>query len=115
MNKGLEELKSVGRTFVSINNGIALDECDKYKTIEKELKRLEEYDKTIPFLTKKLAQKLKKEKALEIIDEKNVDIGLLKITKTVETYNKEIKKILFGYDDGELTQEEYDLLKEVLK
>ena len=52
--------------------------------------------------------------ALNLIIDKNVDIGLLKITTTIETYNREIKKILFGYDDGKLTKEEYDFLKEVL-
>ena len=50
-------------------------------------------------------------KALEIIKQKEVDIHNLLISKTVEQYN--------GYTHwlgckGNLTEEEYDLLKEVL-
>lgn len=46
-------------------------------------------------------------KALEIIKEKKVNIKLLLIDKDCELYNMN-----YGYED--LTQEEYELLKEVL-
>lgn len=51
-------------------------------------------------------------KALEIIKEKEVDIHNLLISETVEQYNSYTHWL--GYK-GNLTQEEYDLLKEVLK
>ena len=51
-------------------------------------------------------------KALEIIKNKNVDIAILKNTENVEQYNNTI--LLFFKCSKELTQEEYDLLKEVL-
>ena len=46
-------------------------------------------------------------KALEIIKEKKVNIKLLLIDKDCELYNMN-----YGYED--LTQEEYDLLKEAI-
>lgn len=47
--------------------------------------------------------------ALEIIKEKEVNVGLLSRCATVERYNKGM-----CYESRYLTQEEYDLLKEVL-
>lgn len=51
----------------------------------------------------------KKLKALEIIKEKRVNVGLLLRCATVERYNKGI-----CYEPRHLTKEEYNLLKEVL-
>lgn len=48
-------------------------------------------------------------KALEIIKNKKVNIDILKQVDNVELYNKCIH-----YLDRQLTQEEFDLLKEVL-
>ena len=48
-------------------------------------------------------------KALEIIKEKEVNVGLLSRCANAERYNKGI-----CYELRYLTQEEYDLLKEVL-
>lgn len=48
-------------------------------------------------------------KALEIIKEKSVDVQLLKNSKNVNEYNWYVHT-----KDRALTQEEYDLLKEVL-
>ena len=50
-------------------------------------------------------------KALEIIREKNVDIQTLKRTNNVYEYNSYVAK---GLGEKPLTQEEYDLLKEVM-
>lgn len=56
-----------------------------------------------------IADKLEKqEQVLKIIDKKNVDIGWLKLKHSVEEYNR------WTYA-GELTQEEYDLLKRYFK
>ena len=48
-------------------------------------------------------------KALEIIKEKGVNVGLLSRCANAERYNKGM-----CYESRYLTQEEYDLLKEVL-
>ena len=54
-------------------------------------------------------EKLKKLAVLEIIVNKKVNVGLLSRCATVERYNKGV-----CYEPRQLTQEEYDLLKEVL-
>ena len=53
------------------------------------------------------------EKVLEIIKKKDVDTYILRNCKTVEEYNSKIVHIVG--ETRELTQEEFDLLKEVLK
>ena len=125
MSKGLEALEEIKNArlidHVEIKEGLFSNKLLGYKRrygedvfykqipiIEKELKRLEEYDKTIPSLTKKLAQKLKKEKALEIIKEKQVDVRMF-IIYDLENYNKLQKN-----DYCKLTKTENDLLDEVL-
>lgn len=105
MNKGLKELKRI-KTQV---NKTCLNDCEhnynencicnnnlhySYLTIEKELK------------------------ALEIIKNKRVDLyGLIDCDKLIQ-YNCYIKvfneKVLKGNEREFLTQEEFDLLKEVL-
>ena len=59
---------------------------------------------------------LKKLKALEIIKEKSVIPAYIVNTKNVEQYNKWLKEITFRKDwlKRILTEEEYDILKEVL-
>ena len=133
MNEGLVALKelrengavSFSRATISFTYLAFTKRAD---IIEKELKRLEEYDKTIPFLTKKLAQKLKKEKALEIIRDKrvNVDYFIYTCVKNDWSYEDYLDEIsnsdnlalcgqyCFSNKQPILTQEEYDLLKEVL-
>ena len=53
-------------------------------------------------------------KALEIIKEKEVDVALLKLSDNIERYNELIKHSHLTILYYELTQEEYDLLEEVL-
>ena len=102
MSKGLEALKRI-RPYADSSIDADLE------NIEKELKRLEEYDKTeysalIDSHKKLLKEKKyneKKLKALEIIRKKKVDVAIF-------------------FEDGcarhreRLTQEECELLKEVL-
>ena len=64
-----------------------------------------------------LTTKSKKEQALEIIKEKEVDVNLLNIRHSAETYNDDYYKIHYSYDVAGylLTEEEFNLIKEVLK
>lgn len=52
-------------------------------------------------------------KALEIIKEKDVDIYILRKCKTVDEYNSKIVHIVG--EIRELTEDEFNLLKETLK
>ena len=130
MNKGLEELKRLAyenaccrcQYYIDkkcTNNG----EC-VWKTIEKELKELEERremmrrfnEACVPMiLDNKTEQKLK---ALEIIKEKEVSIDYLMVSinydkeKALDYYNQWTME--YGIICLPLTQEEYDLLKEIL-
>lgn len=56
-----------------------------------------------------VATNKKKSKALEIIKEKGINISELKFSYSVNEYN-----ICKGNENESLTQEEYDLLREVL-
>lgn len=54
----------------------------------------------------------KNKKVIEIIKEKCVDVWALKISNHIDSYNNYAKK---GVIDRRLTQEEYELLKEVFE
>ena len=88
--------------------------------VEKALKREESIEITaidIEQDNKELCKENKKlKRVLEIIKEKNVNLGLIKISKSVEEYNKWalVNNLFVDIDQRTLTQEEYDLLKEVL-
>ena len=85
MSKGLEALERMARN-VETNEYVFNDQCcEDYNTIEKELK------------------------ALEIMKNKEVQIATLILSNTCDGYN--FSKGLLGKF---LTQEEYNLLKEVL-
>ena len=109
MNKGLEALNT-------LRNGL-VDErvvCITCKTFDKCLNiiesELKDYEKKTKLAKeyKDVNNVAKRLKAFEIINKKNVCIHDLKKSKTLKEYNgcREWKE--------ELTQEEYDLLKEVL-
>ena len=59
----------------------------------------------------------KRLKALEIIKNKFVIPAFIMNSENVEEYNRELKQITFrkDYEIRKITQEEYDLLKEVLE
>lgn len=86
MSKGLEALRLLDHIY-GRSNELSIEE---YEIIKKELK------------------------ALEIIKKKDVDVGLLR-EETLESYN-DIMRERYDYTeiDYTLTQEEFDLLKEVL-
>lgn len=115
----LEALKSL-RCAVSLGLGSQYEEMNnKCDIIESALK---DQQKTIEVLSAEKtilsnnynelkARHRKQLKALEIIKEKRVDVDwLICATDTVKDYNDKIK-----YQKHFLNQEEYDLLKEVLK
>ena len=87
-----------------------------YKTIEKALKRLVIIDK---LNEKHYEETQKKLKALEIIKEKVVCMEVLLDASNVDEYNTIIgyhkTHSYSNYNCAYLTQEEFDLLKEVLK
>lgn len=140
MSKALEEFKMI--KFKTINAGYNYGyEC--WNIVEKALERLEEIDNTKPnenlecleemyqkcidklygedlgycyhkynTIKQALTTKSKKELAWEIAVKKNVDLVVLKRVKTVTKYNEFIE--ISNYDRQELTEEEFNLLKEML-
>ena len=126
MSKGLDAFKIIKDSLVEIDyeneEDVKLDTYiheEELDIIEKELKRLEEYDKTeysalIESYKKLLKEKKaneKKLKALEIIKNKILLIDVFVESINADDYNEFLAKS----KDRHLTQEEHDLLKEVLK
>ena len=117
MNKELKALENIKH----YDSRVGLHESD-YKIIENALKHLEILEqelcvvKTMEDLTIE-AIKDKKLKALEIVKEKEVNVFDILATGYVEYYNMcVVNKIRPEYCDSYfLTQEEYELLKEVLE
>ena len=131
MSKELEAWQDIKLGYIcgqgAINEfALRENEREKFKIIETSLKRLEEHDKIFkkydikdiwlepalfviknhfPMNTK---IQLKKLKALEIIRIKEIDIAFFKDCPNIEEYNN------WCLDKAVLTQEEYDLLKEIL-
>ena len=104
--KGLEVLKEIREQLVNITDfATAHNDTLRVKYCLNTKEDFERYvDNIIGIKT------IEKEiKALEIIKEKNVDVLRIKITTNVERYNE--RKIKGCRN---LTQKEYDLLKEVL-
>lgn len=120
MSKGLKELKRVVEWF-------EIENVKDIEIIEKELKDYEEMKAikgTITLdnaleetLIKACPNVAKKLKALEIIKEKQVNVG--NIIHDIEEHGLTYQEYLECYDyyqygGTQLTQEEFDLLKEVL-
>ena len=108
MSKGLKALESLVDTMP-----LALIETNsmrEIKIIEKELKRLEELEKAFDSLSKE-DEKTKKLLSKEI--EKN---RALEIIKSLVDLTKENNHcwLWLGLNGKQITQEQYDLLKEVL-
>ena len=124
LEKKAEELEKEKQKLEEENQGLknSLEKCGTHiEVIEKELRRLENKNQTlkerlykVQYLEKENSnlfgenQKLKK--ALKILEDKTIHFPFLKRTRNVEIYNKHSDT--YNYD--ELTQEEYELLKEVL-
>ena len=66
------------------------------------------YKDNINTIKQALIKSQEQEKVLKIIKKKNVMIYALKVSKTVDDYNDLVST------DEQLTQEEFDLIKEVL-
>lgn len=129
MSKGLESfIKLKALLMISTKEGKLTSVLDLLNDVEKELKEYEEmktikgtttFDKAIEdTLINACPNAAKKLKALEIIKKKRVNIKPLKrcinLGDSYIAYNKMIKQECWDYDDRQLTQEEYVLLKEVL-
>ena len=67
-----------------------------------------EYTKEFKTIKQALTQKSKKELAFDVIVNKSVDLNWLRKCKTLEDYNRGIMM-----KKNELTQDEFELLKEV--
>ena len=137
MSKGLEALERIRK--IRVNGGFdTIDYFPVHKKdldiIETALKRqdrieitaidIEQDNKELCKENKKLKKALKEKekdekklKALEIIKEKSVDVGFLQFLKSCsnERYNNYIIEHAWTKNTKKLTQEEYDLLKEVLE
>ena len=141
MSKGLEELKDI-KQLLSLNQyGGDKDKQvvnDELYTIEKELKDYYEikeiakrykwdditseifnvetdkkYRDLFDSAIVNIQEDYRKARALEIIKNKRVNVGYLIIPATLEEYNELVTGSIAG-KDRQLTQEEYELLKEVL-
>lgn len=109
MSKELEALCRMKNTLLA--EGYWQDTLQDIAVIEAALKEYEKIKDVRITARFDLNQVSKEHRALEIIKEKEVDIHNLLISKTAEQYN--------GYTHwlgckGNLTQEEFDSLKEVL-
>ena len=111
MTKGLEALKRIKNDMIyqlQIKGECVVN--DDFHIIEKELQRLMVYDIQQEQTEKWLENANKKHKAFEIMKNKRVDMFVIH-SNSLQDYNNYIKHHRVN---GELTQEEYDLLKEVL-
>lgn len=112
MSKSLEALERLRNTLLA--EGYWQDILQDVSIIEKELKRLEEIDDILNTgggIWATNGPVGKELKAIKIIKEKGIDIIALKECKKAKTYNENTKRTYCE----EYTEEEYDLLKEVLR
>ena len=118
MIKGLEALIRIEDLLNMLYETDVIDDdhAQDINIIGEALKRLEELEKAFKALSKDdekakklLSKEIEKNRAFEIINEKKVNVFHIVHTKTKEAYND-----LVSEHYRELTQEEYDLLKEVL-
>lgn len=124
MSKGLEELEKLGNEYPSEGDTLWSQYSERFSIIEKELKDYEYWSSFVKCYGDVKAEDLqrfihngwvydqtgyKKDKALKIIKDKAVSMAIFIQSTNVEEYN--YCKNLLAFD---LTQEEYDFLKEVL-
>ena len=105
MSKELEALEKLNHT-ICLNSPVIKWSIDEYDHID--CKDEKEFVKCYQVIEKALIQKAKQGKILDILKKKEVDIDWLKVSDSICKYN-------FGFTyEHQLTQEEYDLLKEWL-
>lgn len=129
MSKELEAFERIKNHTLSYTGGFYKTltdsrekEIEDLDIIESALKRNIELEKELCFVKTMEdltieAIKDKKLKALEIIKNKVVDMDLLFHSDILQDYNEQVPQYVFGSEmdiDRCLTQEEFDLLKEVL-
>lgn len=110
MSKGLQALERIVESHYD-------KETEDIQIVKRELERLEELEKAFDSLVKEsetlgkmLSKEIEKNRAFEVIKEKDVDVGWLKRAKDLHQYNNGM-----GINSYKaLTQEEYDLFEEVL-
>lgn len=122
MNKGLEALNKINSGAVAVltpydgwqDENIRVYYAEEFNIIENELKEKEKQDHYVEMLEDRLNNVEttcgRYKQALEIIKNKKVDIPLFIRCRKLEDYNG----ICIINGSSELTQEEGDLLKEVL-
>ena len=110
MSKGLEAFNRIKSYFNPKQLLTKEKTLSDLNTIEKELREYEGAKNHIEALHKERVENSLKLKALEIIKEKEVNVYDFKEYESKYEYNKHTEE-----EFQELTQEEYDLLKEVLK
>lgn len=121
MNKELEALEKIGNAKTkdtSFGTEIKTNLPNEYRIIKSALKRLNYIDENKLYcISETYLQDIKKLKALNIIREKRVNVGSL--VHDIEEHFMSYETYLANYDCYQdilepLTQEEFDLLKEVL-
>ena len=116
--EALQEIKEQIKIFYAMLDDRASNKnnleptLNKLSIIEKSLKELDFYRKRDAQFKQDVNNLVDKLKALEIIKNKEVNVRLIYETETVDDYNYCVGKYINL--DLSLTQEEYDLLKEVL-
>lgn len=121
MSKGLEALKEKYlKLLYGTNTPISMEETLLFANIEKELKERDDLAQRLWIVTCENSELLSCKQALEIIKEKDVNFGLFKAccNSSYEEYKESWlyfhKGQFKNLNDKLLTQEEYDLLREVL-
>ena len=110
MNKELTPLEALGLLKLDVDR-IYSEELD---IVEKALNDYENLKLKHRSMQDAVLQDFKKLKALEIIKEKIIDVGVIKGSESFEEYNIVIKTILERKEEDFITKQEFDLLKEVL-
>jgi hypothetical protein len=112
IRQALIELKSIKEA----NPSEALKQVTYLSAILPDWQRVNNGVDSLSIIKQALTTKSKKEQAFDIIKEREVDVNLLNIRHSAETYNDDYYKIHYSYNVAGylLTEEEFDLLKEVL-
>lgn len=118
MIKGLKELKELKKRY---GKNFSMQDDERTHIIEQELKRLEEYEKaddkvcagSLLTCTHDFQTLWKRNKALEIIINKKVDIFLIYKFSSVDKYNDWLGRGT-NWNGRLLTEEEFNAVREVL-